>query len=316
MPPSEKPFDPTPQRLARARREGDLPRTHEIVAFGAFAGGLFGVALAAAPLWALGGAALVAGTRGEFPAWIGIGAALALLPALGALAGATFAAVAAHGGIVLRAPRLRFDRILSGDGLRRIASGASALNALRASLAGAALAAALLPAVRDELFARLPSPVQAGVQLRDVAARILTTTLIAAGALALLDLARERAAWHKRLRLSHAEFKRELREGEGDPVLRGRRRRAHGALVRGSIHRLREAAFVVVNPQHVAVALEYAPPDPAVPRVVVRARDRMALEVRRRAHELAIPVVTEPPLARALYALTEEGDFAPRALYE
>jgi len=111
-------------------------------------------------------------------------------------------------------------------------------------------------------------------------------------------------------------MKAELRSSEGDPLLRGRRRRAHGALVRGSLRRLREASFVVVNPEHVAVALAYRPPEIAVPRVVVRARGEAALAVKRKARELALPIVEEPLLARALFAGAEEGAYVPRALYE
>jgi flagellar biosynthesis protein FlhB len=124
-----------------------------------------------------------------------------------------------------------------------------------------------------------------------------------------------RASWRRRLRLDHAELKSELRRSEGDPLLRGRRRRAHGALVRGSLRRLGEASFVVVNPEHVAVALAYRPPEVAVPRVVVRARGEAAHRVKRKARELALPVIEEPALARALFAAGDEGTYVPRELY-
>ena len=112
------------------------------------------------------------------------------------------------------------------------------------------------------------------------------------------------------------ELKRDLRQNEGDPLVRGRRRKAHGALLRGSLERVREAAFVVVNPSHVAIAMAYAPPRIAVPLVVVRAIDEAALAVKRRAGELGIPVVEDSKLARALFAATRAGAPIPRGTYD
>ena len=72
---------------------------------------------------------------------------------------------------------------------------------------------------------------------------------------------------------------------------------------------------MVVNPEHVAVALAYRPPEVAVPRVVVRARGEAAQSVKRKARELALPIVEEPLLARALFAATDEDAYVPRELY-
>src|SRR5262249_1612474 len=97
-----------------------------------------------------------------------------------------------------------------------------------------------------------------------LAARTLATlggacvAALAAGSIfAAADIAFERRRLRLRLRMSLAELKRDLRQTEGDPHLRGRRRHAQRSLARGSIARLKDAAFVVANPQHVAIALEY-----------------------------------------------------------
>jgi flagellar biosynthesis protein FlhB len=145
---------------------------------------------------------------------------------------------------------------------------------------------------------------------------VIGVALAVGGAFALAGAAFESKKWRHRLRMSLDELKRDLRQNEGDPSLRLRRRRAHGGLVRGSIGRLREAAFVVANPSHIAIALAYRPPQIAVPRVVVRATDEAALFVRRRAAQLGIPVVEDVTLARALFATSEPDAFIPRELYE
>jgi len=315
---SDKQFEATPQRLERARREGDLPRASELVALGAFAGGGFGCALAAAPLAALARAGIVSAVHRAPPAWFGLACALALLPGLGAASGGVLAFVAVQGRIGVRALKFDATRLAPQAGLRRMFSRETASGIARACVAGAALAAAFVPSAFDALDdLRGPaSPERIAGTMLAAATRIVATALVAALLLGLLDLVLARASWRRRLRLNHAELKAELRRSEGDPLVRGRRRRAHGALVRGSLLRLREAAFVVVNPEHVAVALAYRPPEVSVPRVVVRARGEAALSVRRKARELALPIVAEPLLARALFSATEEGAYVPRELYE
>jgi flagellar biosynthetic protein FlhB len=72
---------------------------------------------------------------------------------------------------------------------------------------------------------------------------------------------------------------------------------------------------VVVNPTHVAVALEYSPPDVLVPIVLVRASDEGALRVREEAKTHGIPIVENIPLARALFAAANVGDAIPHEHY-
>jgi flagellar biosynthesis protein FlhB len=314
----DKPFEATPQRLDRARREGDLPRANEFVAVGAFAGGGLGCALAAAPLAALARAGLGAAASGDSPAWFGLACAFALLPALGAASGAVLAFVAVQGRLVVRPLRFELGRLAPQAGLRRMFSRDTAAASLRALGAGAVIAAALLPVLSDTLaLVRGPASAERLASgMLAAATRIVFTALAAGALLAAFDFVSARAAWRRKLRLDHAELKSELRRSEGDPLLRGRRRRAHGALLRGSLRRLREASFVVVNPEHVAVALRYQPPDVPVPRVVLSARGEAALRVKRRAHELHVPVVEAPQLARALLSAAGEDAYVPRELYE
>jgi flagellar biosynthesis protein FlhB len=115
------------------------------------------------------------------------------------------------------------------------------------------------------------------------------------------EYAAARGAWLRKLRMSFEERKREAKEQDGDPFARGRRRAMHRSLLRGSIAKVREASFVVVNPTHVAVALQYRPPDVPVPRVLVRAADAAARRVRDIAARYDVPVVENVGLARALY---------------
>ena len=115
--------------------------------------------------------------------------------------------------------------------------------------------------------------------------------------------------------MSHDELKRELKEQDGDPLARGRRRSLHRRIARTSIARIKDAAFIVTNPTHIAIALEYRPPDIAVPRVLVRSADEAAMRVREIAHLHDIPTIENVPLARSLYAKTRPGDYIPQETY-
>ncbi|MGA7092874.1 MAG: EscU/YscU/HrcU family type III secretion system export apparatus switch protein, partial [Candidatus Cybelea sp.] len=89
----------------------------------------------------------------------------------------------------------------------------------------------------------------------------------------------------------------------------------HRALLRGGVRRLKDAAFVVANPEHVAVALEYRPPQIPVPRVLVRAADAAAARVRPIAASYRIPIVENVWLARALYRDGRIGEPIPHVHY-
>jgi flagellar biosynthesis protein FlhB len=132
---------------------------------------------------------------------------------------------------------------------------------------------------------------------------------------AIAEYAAARNAWLRKLRMSFDERKREAKEEEGDAAARGRRRALHRSLVRSGVRRLKEAAFVVANPQHVAVALEYRPPAVPVPRVLVRAADAAAARVRELATGYRIPIVENVWLARALFRDGRIGEPIPQAHY-
>lgn len=111
------------------------------------------------------------------------------------------------------------------------------------------------------------------------------------------------------------EFKREAKEHDGDPAARGRRKTMHRNLLRGAVAKVKDAAFVVVNPTHLAVALEYRPPDVPVPVVLVCAAGESALRVRELAAAHRIPIIENVAIARALYRDAQAGEQIAPAHY-
>jgi flagellar biosynthetic protein FlhB len=76
-----------------------------------------------------------------------------------------------------------------------------------------------------------------------------------------------------------------------------------------------KATVVVMNPTHYAVALRYGDDTPA-PLCVAKGLDKLALKIRAVAEEAGVPVIEDPPLARALYAAVEVDQTIPRQHYE
>jgi flagellar biosynthesis protein FlhB len=315
----DKPFDPTPSRLERARREGDLPRANDAVALGAFAVALGVFVATALPAAAAARSALTEAARGRSGAWPYCAlAAYALLPAGGSIAGAVGAHWALAGRIGLRFRPIELARFNPLRGLRELLSREAVLAIVKATVAALAMACALRPALFAALVqtSRGGDPAALAAIVGSSAAAVVLTALAVAAPFALVDAGLQRRRWRRQLRMDVDELKRDHKANEGDPMLRGRRRKAHGALVSGSLGRVREAAFVVVNPDHIAVALAYAPPRIAVPLVVVRAAGAGALTVKRRAVDLGIPIVEDAPLARELFRLTRAGACIPRSAYD
>lgn len=316
---NEKRFEATATRLDHARREGDLPHSGEAVAVASFALGLAAVAAIAGPASDSARAALDDAARGRLSAGAYVElAACALAPAVASLAGAIAVERFVASGFALRAPQFKAERLDPFSGMKRLWSRDALVAVAKAALAAFAVALALRPTVLAAFVqaARGGAP----AALAAVAARSLAGIAVAAVGVAfvfaLFDVGLQRARWRRRLRMDFEELKRDLRQNEGDPLIRGRRRKAHGALLRGSLERVREAAFVVVNPSHVAIAMAYAPPRIAVPLVVVRAMNEAALLVKRRATDLGIPVIEDAALARALFAVTRVGASIPRGTYD
>lgn len=310
----EKPLDPTPARLARARREGSVPRSTELVGASAFGAAAIVACAVLSPLQALSGDALRAAARGVVPRKdLALVIALALFPVAAATAFAVLAGVAQTGGIRVTAPGLTLARLDPSEGLRRMASRETPAHALRAVAAFCAAAIGIVPAVvHAVLVAANAGSVSAIVSVSWSATQRTLFVACAVGALfASAEYALARGSWRRKLRMSFDDLRREIKEQEGDPHARGRRKSRHRELARSSVARVREAAFVVANPTHVAIALAYRPPETPVPLVLVRAADAVAQRVRAEALRLRIPIVEEPELARALYAGARAGSTIP-----
>jgi flagellar biosynthesis protein FlhB len=188
-------------------------------------------------------------------------------------------------------------------------------HAVRAAAAFALAACAMLPALRAAAAEAVAASAVQGVAAAvwSAAQRVAGAAFFVGAAFAIAEYAAARREWLQKLRMSFDERKRDAKDQDGDPLERGRRRALHRSLLRGPVSDVEKAAFVVANPTHLAVALQYDPPAVAVPTILVCAADDAALRVRAIATGKGIPVVENVTLARALYRDGRVGDPIDRA---
>jgi flagellar biosynthetic protein FlhB len=121
----------------------------------------------------------------------------------------------------------------------------------------------------------------------------------------------------QRLRMTKEEVKEEFKQTEGDPHIKARQRQLRNERARRRmIQAVPEATVVVMNPTHFAVALKYDTSEAPAPMCVAKGMDSLALKIREVAEAHGVPILEDPPLARALYASVEVDEVIPPAHYE
>ncbi len=136
-------------------------------------------------------------------------------------------------------------------------------------------------------------------------------------ALALLDYGFQFWKHEQDLRMTKQELREELKEMEGDPQTRMRRRDTHRKLAEArQLNDVATADVVITNPTHIAVAIQYNPAKMPAPMVVAKGMGEIAAQIRRIAAENGIPLIERKPLARALYRQVKVGGVIPPDMYD
>ena len=313
--PADRSEAATPRRIERAREDGQVALSREVAGFAALLGGLLAAFLALPSLGRdlfralravlerahaleMVDAALVLG-------WLG---ALLILPVAGAVTvGAVAATLVQTQGLVSAkslAPKLA--KIDPMSGLKRMFGADGLAEFIRSLLKLCLVGGALWFALGDpaSLQAALHAP--AGAMLREASAaalRLAVAALAAFAAIAVLDLVWVHARHLKMLRMTRQELRDEVKESDGDPYMRARRRQIRESRSRQRMmSAVPKASVVITNPTHYAVALAYLGGD-AAPKVVAKGVDELAARIRATAEASGVPLVANPPLARALHRL-------------
>lgn len=155
---------------------------------------------------------------------------------------------------------------------------------------------------------------ESGQILLLIIGRIMFALLI----LSILDMVYQRFQYRKDLRMTKQEVKDEFKQMEGDPSVKSKRRQiARRYTMRKRLdHAVLNSDAVVTNPTHFAVALHYDPDQNDAPVIMVKGKENRAFKIRQFAEKYEIPIIENPPVARALYATTKEGEYVPPELYQ
>lgn len=330
----EKTEEATPRRLEKSREEGQVARSRELATFMLLLAGVIG-------LWSMGGLlydqlgvvmeqAFLFERRQALESTpmltnaldLGERTLYALMPLFLLLTVVALVAPALLGGWLISAKSLKpqLGKLNPIKGLKRL-FGVQALvelaKAIAKSLLVGSVAVTFLYLNRGDFMALMDQPIQQALAkalgMAAEASGLMVLTLLV---VILIDVPYQLWSHAKKLRMSKDEVKREHKESEGDPQVKGRIRQQQQAMARGRMmSKVPEADVIITNPSHYAVALEYQETGMSAPRVVAKGADEVAARIRALGEEHGVPRLEAPPLARALYHHVDLDAEIPADLY-
>lgn len=332
---ADKTEKPTPKRQREAREKGQVAKSQDLAGAGILLAGLVTLGVAgpamASAMGELTRSSLEAVANPEQLRGKGISQALLHAAQVGALALAPILAVCTIGAIVILAAQVQlkltpkaikpdFKRMGPLSNAKQI-FGVNALVELVKNLAkvgavSAVVAVVLLPMREDVGTLIGMEPATLGALLADQITKVARAAAVAYFVIGVADFVWQRYRHEKSLRMDHQEIKEEFKQAELPPEVRSaiRRRQMMAARAR-MMAAVPDADVVVTNPTHYAVALRYSP-ELLAPEVVAKGMDLVAFRIREIAQEAGVPVIPDPPLARALHAAVDVGEHIPEELYE
>ena len=160
-------------------------------------------------------------------------------------------------------------------------------------------------------------PSQLGPLMLSLVARLLAGSLVAYVLLAGGDLVWTRIKWRRDMRMTRQEMKDEMKQSEGDPLLKAKRRSlALDRRRRRMMAAVPRATLVIANPTHYAIALRYVREEGGAPVVLAKGQDLIALKIREIAEGAGIPVIEDKALARSMYDHVEVSQLIPAEFYK
>lgn len=330
----EKTEQPSPRRLEKAREDGQVARSRELVTF-------LLLATAAGGLWTTAGLlesrvgsvvrhglafdrgvafdpALMLATAQE----MAVQGLLAIAPFLAMMLLAALVAPTLLGGLLFAPKSLApdFKKLDPLAGLGRMFSSQSLAELLKAvakSLVIGTVAFLVIRSGLDAMLGAMGEAPPAGIaHMLALVARSCAWVIAALLLIALVDVPYQVWALNKKLRMSREDLKQEHKESDGDPHVKARIKRQQQAMARRRMMaEVPKADLVLTNPTHFAVALRYDERAMAAPRVVAKGTDLVAQRIRELAREHQVEMVESPALARSLYRHTDLGKEIPSGLY-
>lgn len=250
-------------------------------------------------------------------------AVLILMPFIGILIGVGIFAETLQVGVLFAFEAIKpsAKKLNVAENAKNMFSTKSLVEFLKNCVKVGFLCALMTIVVRDEIvhLLSLPRVDIAGVGIA-IAALVKVLIVNVAGVyivLALADLLWQRYSYKKGLMMSKDEVKREYKESEGDPHVKGARKHLHQELLQsGMVEKTRKATVVVTNPTHIAVAIYYDEDETPLPMVLAKGAGLVAKRIVDVAREEGIPVMQNVPLARALNERAPLDQYIPSELID
>lgn len=317
----EKTEEPTNRRKEDAVERGQVPRSQDVVSITVaifFTATWCACAPSVASSVARSTAALFSASASAAvpsPAlyrWLAdrlLPATHSLVPLALALVVAAVLGNIAQGSIALSTEPLKPDisRLSPGQAAERLFSRRSLWELgklfLKLLVIGVAMWVLLPSIIHDTLKTEAAAPTSIAVAVESTFARVSRVILGVLGCFAVVDLVWSRREYFRKLRMSRREIKDEVKQREGDPDVRSKRKRIAADLLRQSrsLARVPEADIVLTNPTHVAIAVQYRRRTMRSPIVLSKGAGDLATEIRRIAIRKGVPILRSPELARALF---------------
>jgi flagellar biosynthetic protein FlhB len=332
---SQQTEEPTAKRLEQARESGDVVKSTEVTALVLLAGGTLAIAMFGRSTavgigqlltifieqpeqMAVDGAGLISISRGLL-----FHLALLLAPFMGVMLAASVAGHVMQSRPSLNPDKLApdFSKLSIPAGLKRMFGPEGWINLLKGlikiGIVGMAIWTQLWPerGMLESILTQSPGAVVGDMD--HLLFKVLIAALSALMVIAGLDYFLQRFRFMQRNRMSKQEIKEEYRANEGDPAVKAKiRQLRHERSKKRMMAAVPTATVVIMNPTHFAVALKYESGKTAAPICVAKGVDALALRIRGVAEDHDVPVIENPPLARALYASVEIDEAVPAEHYK
>jgi len=170
---------------------------------------------------------------------------------------------------------------------------------------------------RRLLAGMITNPVAFGDVIRGITVDILVAIVFVMGAIGVADILWSRFHWFQEQRMTKQEVKDEMKQSEGDPIVKARLRSiARDRARQRMMTAVPKATLVIANPTHFAIALRYVRNEDAAPVVLAKGQDLVALKIREIAEQNGIPVFEDVALARSMYKQVSVDSVIPSQFYQ
>jgi len=332
----EKVFDPTPRRLQEAKDDAQVCKSREVGTAAMVLAAAIGVVMTGQAFMAT----LVNGARESFirapeaaagvqpiidvfTAYIGK-LAWVLTPLIGLMLLVAVLSNIGQTGVVfsMKAVKPKWDNVNPFKKIKELFSPAQAsmkvaTAVLKIGFVGTVVAIIVADELQDIQLVATRDVDRIASDLDSAAVRILLSTGICLCVVGVIDFIYQKRRYIQNLKMTHEEIKRERKDSEGSPELKGRRKSMHRDLTLNKVLKeVPRADVVVTNPTHYAVALRYIQGVDSAPRVVAKGVDSLALTIRQIARRNNVPIVENRPLARVLWRKVKVGRGVPMDLFQ